>query len=45
MGRYYFGLRGAQSPHDTGGLAFNNDFEGFHAAKRLADELAAARQI
>ena len=43
MGRYYFGLGGAQSAHDSGGLAFENDVEAFHAAKRLAEELAAAR--
>ena len=43
MGRYYFGLRGAQSAHDAGGLAFENDVEAFHAAKRLALELAAAQ--
>ena len=43
MGRYYFGLHGAQSAYDSGGLAFENDMEAFHAAKRLAEELAAAR--
>ncbi|WFU14449.1 hypothetical protein [Bradyrhizobium sp. CB3481] len=43
MGRYYFGLQGAQNAHDSGGLAFENDMEAFHAAKRLAQELAAAR--
>lgn len=43
MGRYYFDLHGAQNTHDLGGLAFENDTEAFHAAKRLAAELAAAR--
>ena len=43
MGRYYFDLHGAQSAHDSGGLAFETDMEAFNAAKRLAEELAAAR--
>ena len=43
MGRYYFGLQGAQSAKDSGGLAFESDLEAFHAAKRLASELAIAR--
>jgi hypothetical protein len=43
MGRYYFGLQGAQNTRDPGGLAFENDLEAFRAASRLAAELAAAR--
>lgn len=43
MGRYYFGLEGAQNTNDLGGLAFESDQEAFRAAKRLARELAATR--
>jgi hypothetical protein len=43
MGRYYFDLQGAQNAKDRGGLAFESDLEAFHAAKRLATELATAR--
>ena len=43
MGRYYFDLQGAQNANDSGGLAFESDMEAFHAAKRLAAELATAR--
>jgi hypothetical protein len=43
MGRYYFGLQGAQNTCDPGGVAFENDLEAFRAASRLAAELAAAR--
>jgi hypothetical protein len=43
MGRYYLDLQGAQNANDSGGLVFENDLEAFHAAKRLAAELATAR--
>jgi len=43
MGRYYLGLQGDQNTKDSGGLAFESDLEAFHAAKRLAAELATAR--
>jgi hypothetical protein len=43
VGRYYFGLQGAQNTYDSGGLEFESDFEAFQAARRLATELAAIR--
>ena len=43
MRRYYFSLRGGQNIDDSGGLAFETDLDAFHAARRLATELASGR--